>query len=168
MNAMPLCAPLPYRKKEAAMNHQKQLPRARRFGVYVLAISALAFAGCATQQPVVYQKPTNGATQQQRVAKDAEACRQLADKAVGLNARRAESAARSAAGTGAIAFASTAAASLVLASKDVWQRARAGAAAGATGAAVKTLLEWNDADDVHRGYVERCMEDRGHDVLGWR
>jgi outer membrane lipoprotein SlyB len=117
---------------------------------------------------VVYQKAAIGVDQQQRVAKDIDACRQRAEASVGLNARRADSAGRSAARTGAVAFASTAVAGLVSTSKDVWQRARAGAAAGATGAAVKTLLEWNDADDVNREYVERCMEERGHDVLGWR
>jgi outer membrane lipoprotein SlyB len=143
-------------------------PRGRRLGASLLMASALLLAGCATQQPVVYQKPGNGAVEQQRAAKDIEVCRGLAEASVGRNARRADSAGRSAARTGAIGFASTAVAGLVSTSKDVWQRARAGAAAGATGAAVKTLLEWNDADEVHREYVERCMEDRGHDVLGWR
>ena len=143
-------------------------PTARRCGLAASAAAAVVLTGCATPQPVVYQKTTASAIEQQRVAKDTQDCRRRAEAAVGLNARRAEASAQSAAKTGAIAFAATAVAGLVGASKDVWQRARAGAAGGATGAAVKTVLEWNDPDDVHQEYVERCMSERGHDVLGWR
>jgi outer membrane lipoprotein SlyB len=141
---------------------------ARRCVLALSATAALVLAGCATPQPVVYQKAATGAAQQQRVTKDTQECRRRAEAAVGLNARRADAAAQNAAKTGAIAFAATAVGSLVNASKDAWQRARVGAAGGATGAAVKTVLEWNDPDDVHQEYVERCMEERGHDVLGWR
>lgn len=150
------------------MNCPAQAPRTRIRNALLLVIGAFVFAGCATQQPVVYQKPANGAAQQQRIAKDIRACRQVAEATVGLNSRLAENAARSAARTGVIGFAATAVGGLVSSSRDVWQRARAGAAAGATGAVVKTLLEWNDPDDVYQEYVERCMDERGHDVLGWR
>lgn len=149
-------------------DHHTHTPSTRGRCISALVISAFVFSGCATQQPVVYQKSASAAAQQQRIDKDIQACRQIAEGAVGLNARRAESASQSAARTGAIGFAATAAAGIVSTSKDVWQRARAGAAAGATGAVVKTVLEWNDADEVHREYVERCMQERGHDVLGWR
>lgn len=131
-------------------------------------VLTLALAGCATPRPVVYHKAAIGPVEQQRVAKDTQECRRRAEAAVGLNARRADAAAQSAAKTGAIAFAAAAVGSLVNSSKDVWQRARVGAAGGAAGAAVKTLVEWNDPDEVHQEYVERCMAERGHDVLGWR
>ena len=140
----------------------------RRAAVWC-AIGAVSFlTACATTQPVVYQKPNASAAAQQRAAADSLACRQQAEAAVGVNGRRASAVARSAGRTGAIGWASTAVAGLVGASQDVWKRARVGAAAGATGAVTKTLLEWNDPDDVHREYVERCMGERGHDVLGWR
>jgi hypothetical protein len=42
------------------------------------------------------------------------------------------------------------------------------ASAGARGVAAKTLLEWNDPDKVFQEYVERCLDERGHEVLGWR
>jgi outer membrane lipoprotein SlyB len=141
---------------------------ARRCGLTATAAAAVLLAGCATPQPVVYQKTTAGAIEQRRVVTDTQDCRRRAEAAVGLNARRADAVAQSTAKTGAVAFAATAVAGLVGASKDAWQRARAGAAGGATGAAVKVLLEWNDPDKVHEEYVERCMSERGHDVLGWR
>jgi outer membrane lipoprotein SlyB len=139
----------------------------------LLATAALA-GGCATQQqPVVYQKAVPSAAQQQRVQADAQTCRARAEAAVGINQRRQASkpdgaAVQGAARVGLIGFAATAVGGLVASSKDVWQRARAGAAAGVTGAATKTVLEWNDPDKVFLEYVERCMEDRGHEVLGWR
>jgi hypothetical protein len=139
-----------------------------RFAVGLLAASGLVLAGCATPQPVVYQKPQTSAAQQERITKDIQQCRRLAAATVGTNGRSAATAGQSAAKTGAVAFAATAVGSLVSASKDAWQRARAGAAAGATGALVKTVLEWNEPDEVHEEYFERCMGDRGHAVLGWR
>ena len=142
--------------------------RQRRWAGVGASLAIVMLAGCATPQPVVYQKPQSGAAKSARVDKDVQDCRRLADTAVGLNSRSASSAAQSSARAGVIGFAATAAGALVAAGKDTWQRARAGAAAGATGIAAKTLLEWNDPDGVYQKYVERCMEDRGHDVLGWR
>lgn len=145
--------------------HRQQPPRA----ACLLALTALLLGACASPpRPVVYDEPLRGKATASRVDQDLQACQQRADTRVGLNARRADHARRSVAQTGAIGFVSTAAASLVNGSRDVWQRARAGAAAGLTGAAVKAAFEWNDPDEVYRAHVERCMEDRGHDVLGWR
>ena len=28
------------------------------------------------------------------------------------------------------------------------------------------LLNWNEPDGVHREYVDQCLKDRGHRVLG--
>jgi outer membrane lipoprotein SlyB len=145
-----------------------------RPALLALLMAATLATGCATQQqPVVYQKSTPNPTQQQRVQADAQACRDRAQAAVGINLRRqsnkpAATDVQGAARVGVIGFAATAVGGLVASSRDVWQRARAGAAAGITGAAAKTVLEWNDPDKVFLEYVERCMEDRGHDVLGWR
>jgi hypothetical protein len=127
--------------------------------------AALALGACATSAPVVYPK-ANAAPA--RVAADTEQCRRQATEAVGLNGRNAGSLAGDAGKAGAVAFAAAAVGGLVASSKDVWQRARGAAAGGATGIATKVLLDWNEPDKVHQEYVERCMKQRGHDVLGWR
>ena len=142
-------------------------PKSRR-AVWLSAFALVLLAGCATPQPVVYLKPSAGPVVQKRVAGDVQECQRIAQGAVGVNGRQSSGLARSAGRTGAIGWASTAIAGVVSSSQDVWKRAKAGAAAGATGAAVKTLLEWNDPDEVNREYVQRCMSERGHDVLGWR
>jgi len=149
-------------------------PPLSRPTLLALLLAAGVAGGCATsQQPVVYQKAAPNPSQQQRVEADAQACRARAEDAVGINQRRQAgkpdgAVAQSVARVGLIGFTATAVGGLVASSKDVWQRARAGAAAGVAGAATKTVLEWNDPDKVFLEYVERCMEERGHEVLGWR
>jgi hypothetical protein len=142
----------------------------------LLTLAALLSA-CATSQPVVYRPAAPSAAEAQRIAKDTQECRTLAERRVGLNARKAppeaggggaRAAAEGPAKAGVIGFVAAAANGLVLGSRDVWNRARAGAAAGAAGIATKTVLEWNDPDKVYTEFVERCMDQRGHDVLGWR
>ncbi len=149
----------------------------RPAAVVMLVTAAALLSACATPQPVVYRVAAPNVAETQRIARDTQECRALAERRVGLNARLAP---REAGGTGArgvaepaakvglVGFVAAAANGLVQGSRDVWNRARAGAAAGAAGIATKTVLEWNDPDKVYTEFVERCMDQRGHDVLGWR
>jgi hypothetical protein len=145
-------------------------PSPQRTTTAALLAAALLLGACAAPQPVVYRTPQTPPAQTERIARDVDLCRQQANAVVGLNAReaRAGHAPRKAGEAGVIAFAAAAAGGLVATSRDVWSRARGAAAAGATGVAVKTLLDWNAPDEVHEEYVERCMKERGHHVLGWR
>jgi hypothetical protein len=127
----------------------------------------VVLSGCAATAPVVYQDSPQ-APRAQRVEQDTEACRRLAENAIGLNDRRGGRVAEQAAKGGVIGFAATAAAALVAGAGDVWQTALAGATGGAAGVAAKTLLDWNEPDAAYRGHVERCLERRGHHVVGWR
>lgn len=144
------------------------LPATRRPALAVLLCTVIA-AGCAsTAAPVVYPPKTADAGHSQRLAQDVQQCRERAERSVGLNGRSAQDVARSGARVGAVGFAATAVGAIVNTSRDVWQRARSAAAAGVTGAAVKTAIEWNDPDEVYEEFVERCLRERGHHVLGWR
>jgi hypothetical protein len=141
---------------------------ARPLHLVVLLAAAALLGGCAATAPVVYVKPGASPAQMARVERDTADCRRLAMASVGLNGRSAAALARDSGKGGAVGFVGTAVGAVVANSKDALNRAKAGAAAGATGVATKVLLEWNEPDKVHQGYVDRCMEDRGHDVLGWR
>jgi hypothetical protein len=33
---------------------------------------------------------------------------------------------------------------------------------------MRSMLRWRDPDPVEKGYVNRCLRQRGYDVLGWR
>lgn len=139
----------------------------RRATVLAAALGVIVLAGCASSAPIVYQEGPRP-TYSQRIERDTEDCRRLADQAVGLNDRRGGRVAENAAKGGVIGFAATAAAALVAGASDVWQTALAGATGGAVGVGAKTLLDWNEPDRAYRGYVERCLEKRGHHVVGWR
>jgi outer membrane lipoprotein SlyB len=130
-----------------------------------ILLCAVLLGACATSAPVVV---TTSAADSARVARDTEQCRRQATAAVGLNGRDAGTLAQAAGKAGTVGFVGGAVGSLVAGSKDAWQKARGAAAGGASGIAAKVLLEWNEPDDVHQEFVERCMKKRGHDVLGWR
>jgi hypothetical protein len=140
-------------------------PACGRAGAFGPLLAAAMLAGCASPAPVIYRTPEAPAAQLVRIERDTTACRQQTDKVVGRNARDVAPQSARAAGVG---FAAAAAATATAGARDTWKRARAGAAGGATGIATKVLLEWNAPDEVHEKYFERCMKDRGHEVLGWR
>jgi hypothetical protein len=136
-----------------------------------LALAALALgvlSGCAsTTAPVVYGGKAQRA-QPQRAQADIAACRRIADAAVGVNSAKSPQTATGAAKRGMVQFVDQAVESLVEGARNAWAKAR-GAGAGATaGSLTAVVLNWNEPDAVYREYVELCMKDRGHRVLGWR
>ena len=135
-----------------------------------LALAAcLSLAGCATTTaPVVYSPKRDTVALDERTRADIAHCGQAADTRVGRHGMRSQQVAQKTASTASIGFVATAVGGVVSRSKDVWQRARGAAAGGAAGMATKLLLEWNEGDEVYQKYVERCLEARGHEVLGWR
>ena len=50
---------------------------------------------------------------------------------------------------------------------NVGTGAAAGAAIGATAGAVHGAFR-NDANPTHRNFAQRCLQDRGYDVIGWQ
>ena len=126
-------------------------------------------AGCAsTATPVVYQSPNRPAAQAPDLSRDLAACRQAAEAAVGINSAPAQKVSVATARRGAVEFVDKAVESAVTGARNGWQRAR-GASAGAMAGTLTTVaLNWNEPDSVHREYVDLCLKERGHRVLGWR
>lgn len=128
-----------------------------------LLLAVAVLAGCATTQPVLY--PTDSAQKESRATSDMQACTQLAQRDVGINARKGhETVAR----TGVLAATTAAVFSAVRGTADTANRALAAGVAGGVGGALKVALDWNEPDEVYEHYVEQCMRKRGHRVLGWR
>lgn len=135
----------------------------------LLPVAAVAIlAGCATSAPVIYSKKQDAVVMNERTKRDIAECGKQADARVGRNNLNGKTVAQKSGGTAAVGFVGTAVGSVVQGSRNVWERARTAAAGGASGMATKLLLEWNEGDEVYQGYVERCLESRGHEVLGWR
>lgn len=69
---------------------------------------------------------------------------------------------------GAVEFIDKAVESMVNGSKEVWTKARGAGAGGMAGSLTTVVLTWNEPDGVYRNYVDLCLKERGHKVLGWR
>ncbi|MFY7917464.1 MAG: hypothetical protein ACOVPA_22770 [Rubrivivax sp.] len=144
----------------------------RRAGSAAVLLMVLGLTACATTQPVIYSKKTDSIELNERTRKDLGECSRQADVRVGRNGMQGtqgtQKVAQKVGSTGAIGFVATAVGSVVSNSKGAWERARGAAAGGAAGMATKLLLDWNEGDEVYQKYVEGCLENRGHEVLGWR
>jgi hypothetical protein len=128
-----------------------------------LLLAATLLGACASNQPVVYQ--AGGATDGNLEAEIAE-CRRLAEQAgaqegstAGTTARRTAEGAAVGAATGAIGGAIAG---------SVGEGAAIGAATGATVNLIRNLFNEPAPNPAYRGYVERCLRDRGYDVVGWQ
>jgi outer membrane lipoprotein SlyB len=146
------------------MHSVTPLPRSTSI---LAAIAVLGLAGCAsTSTPVVY--PSAKATQSQRADADLKACRAEADAAVGVNGTHSRTAGTRTAQRGSIEFVDKAVESMVNGSKEVWAKARGASAGAMAGSLTAVALNWNEPDGVYRNYVDLCLKERGHKVLGWR
>ena len=52
--------------------------------------------------------------------------------------------------------------------RNAMERARGAAAGVFAGGLTAAALNWNEPDGVHRAFVDECLKERGHKVLGWR
>ncbi len=128
-----------------------------------LLFATLLLGACASNQPVVYQ--ADGASNGNVEAAIAE-CRRLAEQAgaqpgstTGTTARRTAEGAAVGAATGAVGGAIAGSAG---------EGAAIGAATGATVNLIRNLFNEPAPNPAYRGYVERCLRDRGYDVVGWQ
>lgn len=136
--------------------------------VAAAALAAL-LTGCASlSAPVVYVPPKAPPAASERIAVDLAECRKRAEAAVGVNGVSAPALSTQAARQGAKSFVSEAAGRLMFDAKSAWGRARGAAVGSVAGGLTGVALNWNEPDAVHRKYVDLCMEDQGHTVLGWR
>jgi hypothetical protein len=128
-----------------------------------LALLVLAL-GCATKEPVLYPNPQLERVGGAAAAADVDDCMRLAQDYVRSDAAR-EAAGRTAGGA-VVGGATGAAVGAVVGS--VGRGAAAGAAGGAAGGLTRWVLHRRDPDPLVRAYAERCLRERGYDVLGWR
>lgn len=126
-------------------------------------LPTLLLAACATARPVIY--PSATAQLGGKGAQDAavQACLQQAD-AADLSKGGAQVAGSTARGA-AIGAAGGAAAGAVYG--NVGRGAGAGAAAGAATSLVHGLFRSNQPSPVYMAYVNRCLGEKGYDVIGW-
>ncbi|HSJ97315.1 MAG TPA: glycine zipper family protein [Myxococcota bacterium] len=141
-------------------------PRARavRPAAVPLALAVAALA-CASR-PVVYMDPGTDSATRARMERDIDDCTALARTHAGEGSVAARDAARSTARGGLFGAITGVVAGAIWGSPG--RGAATGAAVGGTSGLLGSLFRRGDEDPVKRRYVERCLTERGHDVLGWR
>lgn len=131
----------------------------------MLGAIALVAACAGTPEPVLYPnahlQQVGGAEAQRDIAE----CRQLAS-ASGVAQNKDPNVGRQAATGAAVGGASAGAWGLV--SGDAGERALAGAAAGAAAGTVRGGIQSSDTSPVYKNFVQRCLRERGYEVIGWQ
>ena len=126
-----------------------------------------ALSGCAGQpRPVLYPNAHLSAVGQAQADADLAECRRLAEGAGAYGgAREGEQAARDAAAGGAIGGATGAVGGAILGRPGTG--AAFGAATGATANFMRSLFRRDQPSQAYRGFVDRCLRERGYDPVGW-
>ena len=129
----------------------------------LVPFALLLLTACATR-PIVY--PNQKLRESGQVAVSADTDAGLAEAHEYLESGRVPEVAKRT-GEGAVVGGAVGAA-VGAVSGNVGRGAAAGAAGGAAGSLAHGLFHWRDPDPVEQRYVERCLAERGYDVIGWR
>jgi hypothetical protein len=134
----------------------------------ILIVMTLAIAcGCAsTQRPVLYPNGTLARAGQAQAERDTDDCLRMAENH-GLSPTGNTRVVRRGAEGAAVGAAAGAAGAAVY-GRDVGRAAGTGAAAGAAAGAVRGSFEAVEPNPTYRRFVQRCLRDRGYDVIGWQ
>jgi len=131
----------------------------------LLACAGLAL-GCATPEPILYPNATLQANGETRADRDLAECSELAVQYKAVPSHGGEVAA-STAEDAAVGGAAGAAGGAVFGTPGAG--AAAGAVAGAAGGIVRGIFRTRrDPDPSYPVFVERCLERKGYEVVGWQ
>jgi hypothetical protein len=134
--------------------------------VLIAAVAGLmALAGCATQRPVLYPNAKYNHVGSEVAQRDIDDCIRLAESH-GITHDSGGKVARRGAEGAAVGGAAGAAAGAVRG--NVGQGAGVGAAAGAAAGATRGAIHSGEPASVYKGFVQRCLRERGYDVIGWK
>lgn len=133
-----------------------------------LTLSALSLTGCSgTKQPVLYPDAYYRSVGDAAARSDVDDCMHLAEE-FGAPVAGGKDIARDTAAGAAIGGAAAAAWGAVRNDGDVGNRALAGAAAGGAAGLVRGSLRAGTPSSTYKNFVNRCLRERGYDVIGWQ
>jgi len=131
-----------------------------------IVTAAGLLTSCAAPKPVLYPNAQLERASKARAEQDIAECQALARDAGAQQANsKAGQAARSGA-VGAIVGGGTGAV-VGLITGDPGRSAAIGAAGGGTGGFLSSLFRRPQPSTAYRGYVDRCLRERGYDPVGW-
>ena len=130
--------------------------------VYIVIM--LCVVGCGTKKPVLYPDTHLQAVGQDQAQFDINDCSAQADAYVKSGA--GSQMANDAVVAGTVGGATGAAAGAVWGSAG--KGAAAGAAAGVTAAVTRGLFRAKEPSPVYKGFVNRCLQEKGYSIIGWQ
>ena len=133
------------------------LPRLVTFGILASLI------GCSGSQPILYPNDHLNQVGQDQAEQDIEECQQLADEYVPEH--DASTVAGSTAVGGGVGGATGAVGGAISGGPGIG--AAIGAAMGATVGFFRGLFRASQPTPTYKSFVNRCLQDRGYDSIGW-
>ena len=131
----------------------------------LILIFLILIVGCAAKRPVLYPNEHMKQTGDIKAQEEIDACLRIAEES-GVKGEKGKEVAKKTAGSTLIGGASGVAWGAFFG--DVGKHAGAGAAAAAAGTPVHSALRSHDPDVISRTFVERCLSEKGYEVIGWR
>ena len=144
---------------------QTRFPRGKTLEAALLAAGMLLGCAAVQQHPVLYPNAKLKQVGEAAAQRDIDECSALADKA---GASSGGSQAMRSGVEGAAVGAATAAVGSLIRGGNLGEGAAAGAAIGGTAGAVSGAFRTGEGSPVFRNFVQRCLGERGYDVIGWK
>ncbi len=129
----------------------------------LLLCLAVSLTSCAVK-PVLYPNPHFNEVGKEQSQADIKDCDKKADEYASSEAGK--KAARSTVEGAAVGAAAGAVTGAIFG--DLGRGVASGGAAGAAVGLVHGLIHWRDPSPAHINFVDRCLHDRGYDVIGWQ
>ena len=126
----------------------------------------VALAACGPKRPVFYPNAHFEWVGKAQAEADADLCMAQA-REYGVQDGSGQKVGGRAVKGAAVGAATSAVVSAVLGG-NVGRAAGAGAAGGATAGAVSGAFDASDPDAVFKNFVNRCLQEKGYDVIGWQ
>ena len=139
--------------------------------VFVVLGLSFAVSACASKRPVLYPNEHFQQVGDTAAARDIDECMRLAEEYTSGGSQKSQ-VAKEAAKDAAIGGATGAAVGAV--GGAIYGSAGKGAAAGAAGGATAGLLSRlfrggsSSPDPVYVNFVNRCLQERGYEPIGWK
>lgn len=123
-------------------------------------------SGCASMQsPILYPNAHLQQVGKQQADKDFTECRELASQYVPSTVGKDVAGNTAIGGIGGAAIGAVAGA---VSGGGAGSGAAVGAATGGTAGAISGLAKQTAPSPAYKGFVDRCLRERGYDVAGWQ
>ncbi|WP_319581599.1 hypothetical protein [uncultured Pseudodesulfovibrio sp.] len=134
--------------------------------IFMFILVGLILVGCGPKRPVLYPNAHLDEVGMQVAQADIDDCIMKAE-AAGANATDSGAAAGNVAKSGAIGAAAGAVFGAIM-GNSVGRAAAAAGGAAAAGSAVNEGFKSGDPTTIHQNFVNRCLREKGYDVIGWK